>query len=104
VPDDGAACLDFHRRELERQRNLVRGVWRWALVPLLPIMGLLLIGRWIGPPAINRSQWLDHLSIIAAAVFMLETCVLQWLWCQYRADRLQDQIDELDALGKEQAR
>lgn len=104
LPDDTVACLDFHRRELERQRDLARGVWRWALVPLLPIEGLVLLGRWIGAPAGGRAGWIDHLIILAAAVFMLENCVLVWLWNQHRADRWQDQIDELDALGQEQAR
>jgi hypothetical protein len=104
VPNDAAACLDFHRLELERHRDTVRGLWRWALIPVLPSMGLLLIGRWIGPPAINRSQWLDHLTILGAAVFMLETCIMHWLWNEHRADRWQDRIDELDAIGKEEAR
>src|ERR1035441_8091566 len=28
-----ASCLDFHRRELERQRDLVLNVWSWYLGP-----------------------------------------------------------------------
>jgi len=43
-------CLAFHRRELERQRDLLRGVWRWYLLPLaLFLAGLAveqLAGRW----------------------------------------------------------
>ncbi len=43
--DDAArvteTCLRFHRRELERQRDLLRSVWRWYLGPLVP--GLILI-------------------------------------------------------------
>ena len=30
------SCLTFHRRELERQRDLLRTVWRWYLGPLVP--------------------------------------------------------------------
>jgi hypothetical protein len=104
LPDDSAACLDFHRRELERHRDTVRGLWRWALIPTLPIMAMLFLGRWIGAPPINRAQWIDHLVILATAIFMLETAVLHWLWNQHRADRWQDRIDELDALGREEAR
>jgi hypothetical protein len=104
LPDDTVACLDFHRRELERQRDLVRGAWRWVLVPLVPIWSLLLIGRWIGASAGGHARWLDHLTILASAVFMLENCFLMWLWNQHRADRWQDQIDELDALGQEETR
>jgi hypothetical protein len=104
VPDDAAACLDFHRRELERQRDIVRGLWRWAIVPLLPVMILLFVGLWLGSPAPGRAPWLHHLPILAAVAFQLESLVLVWLWQQHRADRLQDQIDALDALGKEEAR
>ncbi len=103
VPDDTVACLAFHRRELERQRDLVRKL-RWALVPLFPLEILILAGLWIGPPAPGRAPWLHHLTILASAAFMLETIVLAWLWSLYRADRWQDRIDELDALGKEEAR
>ena len=104
VPDDTAACLNFHRRELERHRDLVRGLWRWTLVPLLPWAALISVGRWIGASPPGRSAALDHLIILASAVFMLETGTLIWLWQQHRADRLQDQIDELDALGREDVR
>jgi hypothetical protein len=104
VPDDTVACLDFHRRELVRQRDLARGLWRWTVVPLIPIVAVIYTGRWIGPPAGGRAQWLDHLVIIAGAVIMLETCVLGWLWNQHRANHWQDQIDELDALGEEETR
>src|SRR5579863_2413420 len=30
------SCVAFHRRELERQRDLLRGIWRWYLGPLVP--------------------------------------------------------------------
>lgn len=29
-------CLDYYRGELERQRDLLRGIWRWYLGPLMP--------------------------------------------------------------------
>jgi hypothetical protein len=31
-----ASCLEFHRSELERQRDLLRSVWRWYLGPWFP--------------------------------------------------------------------
>ena len=34
-------CLQFHRRELERQRDLLRGAWKWYLLPFMP--GLILM-------------------------------------------------------------
>jgi hypothetical protein len=43
-PPDAVAtsCLEFHRRELERQHTLVSTVWRWYLGPFLPGLFLLL--------------------------------------------------------------
>ena len=101
VPNDAAACLDFHRRELERQRDTARDMWRWAIVPMAPLIALMSIGRWIGPPPAGRAPWLDHLVIIASLVMVLETAALGWLWTQHRAARWQDQIDDLDALGRD---
>ena len=100
VPDNAAACLDFHRRELERQRDTARSMWCWALAPMIPISALFAIGRWIGPAPPWRAQWLDRLIIAVSSVLVLESLVLMWLWTQHRADKWQDQIDELDMLGK----
>ncbi len=38
------SCLVFYRRELERQRDLLRSVWKWALLPLVPGMILMYLG------------------------------------------------------------
>jgi hypothetical protein len=99
VPDDAAACLDFHRREMERQRDGARSIGRWGLAYLLPVMVLFVIGRWLGPTPPWRGQGLDHLIIIVTGVFLIESLALVWLWTQHRADHWQDRIDELDALG-----
>jgi len=101
VPDGAAACLDFHRRELERQRDLCRGVWRWAILPFVLAGTVVYAGRWVAVPSIGRSAWIDHLIVGGGAVLMLESFVLVWLWNLHRADRWQDQLDELDGLDKE---
>jgi hypothetical protein len=31
-----AASIEFHRRELERQRDALRNVWAWYLLPFVP--------------------------------------------------------------------
>jgi hypothetical protein len=33
---DTKALIEFHRRELERQRDALRSVWRWYLFPFVP--------------------------------------------------------------------
>ncbi len=35
---------DFHRAELERQRDLLRGVWTGHLLPFVPGLAVLLVG------------------------------------------------------------
>ena len=37
-------CLSFYREELERQRALLRGVWTWYLLPLVPGLAVFLLG------------------------------------------------------------
>jgi hypothetical protein len=99
VPNDTAVCLDFHRRELERQHDAVRSAWQWILAPLPPLFVLIALGRWFDFPALNRVPWLDHLVILVSAGLFVETLVLLGLWLQNRADKLQDDLDDLDSLA-----
>ncbi len=46
--------LQFHRRELERQRDLVGGIWRWYLGPLAPGMAILTISGILNSPPARR--------------------------------------------------
>jgi hypothetical protein len=43
-------CRDFHRGQLVRQRDLLRSVWLWYLLPFVPGLLLLLIGRAAADP------------------------------------------------------
>jgi hypothetical protein len=86
-------CLEFHRRELERQRDAVASVWHWYLGPMVPP---LLIWT-IGSVAYNRAP--RHLWFVAAfsvvcAAFFYGVGRLN----QRAAGCLQRQIDELDKL------
>jgi len=45
------SSLDFYRAQLERQRDLVGSVWRWALLPFVPGFLVLLIGQALAQPA-----------------------------------------------------
>jgi len=101
VPDDATACLDFHLGVLRRQREAIRSAWRWLLAPLIPISVLLVIARWTGPPPPWRAVWVDHLIIAVAWVFVIETWALCWLWMLRGADKREDRIEALEALGKD---
>jgi hypothetical protein len=101
VPTDGGFqnCVTFHRRELERQRDLLRTVWLWYLGPLVPgilVFNLGVLGPKISPG--HPAQWWR------AAPFVV--LMVAWFWVVIRlnrraADRLQRTIDELDRVAEE---
>ncbi len=99
VPDEALACLDFHRAELERQRDALHRAGRWVFLPMAVVFVLFGVGRWIGPTPPGRALWVDHLIIAVISALLAETLVLARLWQLNRADKLQDRIDELDAQG-----
>jgi hypothetical protein len=47
-----SASLDFHRSSLERQRDLLRSVWRWYLLPFVPGIATILFGAAVRDGAI----------------------------------------------------
>jgi len=88
-----ASSLEFYKRELERQRDLLRSVWLWYLGPLIPGPVVLMVA--------NARTNPDHLRRIglslASALFAL-LYVLVWMRNQRGARRLQSRINELNAL------
>jgi len=83
-------CRDFHRRELEQQRDLLRDIWKWYLLPFVP--GLL---AFVAVPVMHLApdKWLRVVPfILLCAVFFYGVASLN----QRAARRLQRQIDELD--------
>ncbi|MCU1233502.1 MAG: hypothetical protein JWP63_1469 [Candidatus Solibacter sp.] len=72
--------VEFYRRELVRQRDLLRSVWSWYLAPLVP--GLLVISKG---------------KIVTLAINVLVFGGVWWI-NQRAADRLTRQIEELDQL------
>jgi hypothetical protein len=85
-----ANCVEFYRGELERQRNLASGIWKWYLGPLIPGMSLLVVyGICVAPSGL---RWFPiAYAVAAAACFWL----VGWL-NQCAARRLEGQIAELD--------
>jgi hypothetical protein len=84
-----ASCLEFHRDELARQRDLLASVWTWYLLPFVPGAACVFIGRFIEHP--ERWPWLALSFLFVALVFVgvgvLNTRV---------ARSLQHKIDELE--------
>jgi hypothetical protein len=89
------SCLEFHRKELERRRDLHRSVWRWCLGPAIPGVVFLLVGMArINPNHARHPGW----NLAGVITCMVLAYILGWRQSADRARKLQHQIDELDAL------
>lgn len=83
------SCLQFHRGELERQRDLLRGAWKWYLAPLMPGLILIHLGTMVAHP--ERAS--------RAVLGLAGTLVLYWLIAGANRDaakKIQGRIDALE--------
>ena len=92
LPEDFgvAASIEFHRRELVRQRDLLRSVWRWYVAPIVP--GLIVFSAGSIPP--HSPLWV---YLLLALFFLVGLGGIVWL-NRRAAERLDRQIAELDNL------
>ncbi len=92
-----ASWLEFHRRELERQRDLLGNIWSWYLGPIIPGWVVLMVGF-----ARTNPGHLHHYYLFLAVFNLVTALVFVGLWKlnQRAAHRLQHRIDELDALQR----
>ena len=82
------ASLEFHRRELVRQRDLLRSVWRWYIGPLIP--GLAVFSAGIMPHRVGT-------MVFSVSFFLVVFGLI--VWVNHRAAvRLDRRIAELDNL------
>jgi hypothetical protein len=93
---DARGLVEFHRAELVRQRDLVRGVWLWYLAPPIPGFILIFLGRWFQDPVRGRPIATDHLIIALLAPIIPLVLLVIWLLNIIGANRLQKRIDALD--------
>lgn len=95
------SCVEFHREELLRQRDLLRGVWTWYLLPLVPGLALFLAGLF--RQTMQQPNASAHAgAIIATFSFTTVVCALVFVGIgklnQWAARKLQCEIDALDAM------
>lgn len=89
--DMGSAdCAGFYRSELERQRDLLQSVWKWALGPVIPGVALLAVYNITSVSPARRWQQVGYV--------LLETAIFaSVVWLNMRAARrLGRRIAELD--------
>ena len=95
------------RAELERQREALRSVWSWYLMPFLPGMFVFLFGLYEFVRRIAQAAGRPfHAGIAVGALGFVVLCVLAvfvgiWRLNQWAADKLQAQIDQLTALAQD---
>jgi hypothetical protein len=90
LPSDLAltSALDFYRVQLERQRDLSRGVWWWYLLPFAPGFLVLEIGQALAHP--------ERMSrIIVVSVVVMASGVGIYARSRRAAARIQRRIDRL---------
>jgi hypothetical protein len=88
--------IEFRRRELVRQRDLLRSVWKWYIGPCVPGLAVLVVWFAYG----NRSK---PIMVVGAAAYALVVAAGFWWMARLNtkcADKLQREIDELDELGR----
>jgi hypothetical protein len=69
APSDLGATnyIEFHQRELARQRDLLMGIWRWYLGPFIPGFALFVVWTiWIDPPG---KRWIPIAYAVVATLF-----------------------------------
>jgi len=90
LPSDLAltSALEFHRVQLERQRDLLRSVWWWYLLPFVPGVLVLAIGHALARP--ERTS-----GTIAWGVGMLLIMVGGYALNRRKAAQIQQRIDRL---------
>lgn len=106
MPADVAlrTCVGFERRELERQRDLLLGVWRWYLLPFAPGLVVFLLGLF--EFTMRQPHASEHTGTIVT-VFALTAvgCAVVFVGVaklnHWAARKLQREIDALDRLGRE---
>jgi hypothetical protein len=85
-----AEYVDFHRSELERQRDLLRHIWSWYLGPLIPGMLVLMVGAGIAHP---RPQSLVGAALVGGVFLAVARLNRR------AARKLQGKIDDLNRIG-----
>jgi hypothetical protein len=82
-------CLNFYRRELEKQRDLLQDIWKWYLGPLIPGMALIVIWGILNAPPERR--WFRFAYAVFCVAFFWGTARRN----QRGARRLNRQLEDL---------
>lgn len=98
TPDSGTvgSLVEFHRQELVRQRDALKTVWRWYLLPFVPGLVLWFIAMWIGQGQDAARPGLFAVVLGLVFVLCMAVYLVILLLNLLGAARLQRMIDDLD--------
>lgn len=85
-----AASVGFYRNELARQRDLLRSVWKWVILPIVPALVLLTVYKFTST---GHGKLRQHIAGVLSEAVLL--AVVAWLNMR-AARRLDCRIAELD--------
>ena len=99
-PDNGGQIpiLEYRRRELVRQRDALKSIFTWYLLPLVPGAAMLL-----ALPVLEPNWSMDNVStlvLIIRPIFVFGGFAAVYAVNQIAARKLQHEIDEIDILRK----
>lgn len=97
-----STCIEFHRKSLERQRDALRTVWSWYLLPFVPGLSVLAVGSIVSQRAAhpgNVGQLI--IGILASQGLIPAVFFAVWKLNRRAAEKLQTRIDELNALRED---
>ena len=93
--------LAFQRAELVRQRDALRSVPLWYLLPIVPSFAVIDVGRWVQGHVPGRSLGADHLAILVGSGVCILILAGVWLLNALGARRLDHAIAKIDALRRD---
>lgn len=85
-------ALRFHRLQLERQRDVRRGQWRWWMPCALPGIAMTFVALFV---EITPTPWT---AIVILAVWIAFGFTMSIVVYEHGARRIQKEIDALDSL------
>lgn len=92
VDSPASECLEFHRRELTRQRDMLRGVGPKHIGPVIPGLALFFVGMWLA----NVDSLRDAIVFAVSGIFVAAVFTFIY-WLNVRAANKLDR--DIAALG-----
>lgn len=86
-----------HRRDLVRQRDALRSVWRWYLLPFVPGMIVFTLGTTL-ETATDVPIWVTLATSATSLGFVLLVFLAVWALNVHAAKKLDKEIDVLDSV------